>query len=117
MATLTIQDVSRHCGLSEPTLHYYEEVGLIGPIGRGEPASGGGCRWPGGAAMNPVVVTGVSGYTATRQNEAMPGGTARPARFLGRPRLTAWTAPQPVEATTVESVEGVLALGLMKEEQ
>jgi MerR family copper efflux transcriptional regulator len=36
MATLTIQDVSRHCGLSEPTLRYYEEVGLVGPIGRDE---------------------------------------------------------------------------------
>ncbi len=36
MATLTIQDVSRHCGLSEPTLRYYEEVGLIGPIARDE---------------------------------------------------------------------------------
>lgn len=36
MATLTIQDVSRHCGLSEPTLRYYEEIGLIGPVGRDE---------------------------------------------------------------------------------
>ena len=36
MATLTIQAVSRHCGLSEPTLRYYEEVGLIGPIDRDE---------------------------------------------------------------------------------
>lgn len=36
MATLTIQDVSRHCGLSEPTLRYYEEVGLLGPIARDE---------------------------------------------------------------------------------
>jgi MerR family transcriptional regulator, copper efflux regulator len=36
MATLTIQDVSRHSGLSEPTLRYYEEVGLIGPIARDE---------------------------------------------------------------------------------
>jgi MerR family transcriptional regulator, copper efflux regulator len=34
MATLTIQDVSRRSGLSEPTLRYYEEVGLIGPIAR-----------------------------------------------------------------------------------
>jgi MerR family transcriptional regulator, copper efflux regulator len=34
MPTLTIQDVSRRSGLSEPTLRYYEEVGLIGPIGR-----------------------------------------------------------------------------------
>ena len=31
MTALTIQDVSRRSGLSEPTLRYYEEVGLIGP--------------------------------------------------------------------------------------
>ena len=36
MTALTIQDVSRHSGLSEPTLRYYEEVGLIGPIERDE---------------------------------------------------------------------------------
>jgi MerR family copper efflux transcriptional regulator len=35
-ATLSIQDVARHCGLSEPTLRYYEEIGLIGPIARHE---------------------------------------------------------------------------------
>ena len=34
MTTLTIQDVSRRSGLSGPTLRYYEEVGLIGPITR-----------------------------------------------------------------------------------
>ena len=34
MEVLTIQDVSRRSGLSEPTLRYYEEVGLIGPIAR-----------------------------------------------------------------------------------
>ena len=34
MAALTIQDVSRRSGLSEPTLRYYEQVGLIGPIER-----------------------------------------------------------------------------------
>jgi MerR family transcriptional regulator, copper efflux regulator len=33
---LTIQEVSRRSGLSEPTLRYYEEVGLIGPIARDE---------------------------------------------------------------------------------
>ena len=38
MTTLTIQDVSRRSGLSEPTLRYYEEVGLIGPIER-DPSS------------------------------------------------------------------------------
>jgi len=39
MTPLTIQDVSRRSGLSEPTLRYYEEVGLIGPIAR-DPSSG-----------------------------------------------------------------------------
>jgi MerR family transcriptional regulator, copper efflux regulator len=34
MTTLTIQDVSRRSGLSGPTLRYYEEIGLIGPIAR-----------------------------------------------------------------------------------
>lgn len=29
MAALTIQDVSRRSGLSEPTLRYYEQVGLV----------------------------------------------------------------------------------------
>ncbi len=34
MTALSIQDVSRRSGLSEPTLRYYEDVGLIGPIAR-----------------------------------------------------------------------------------
>jgi MerR family transcriptional regulator, copper efflux regulator len=34
MSTLTIQRVSQQTGLSEPTLRYYEEVALIGPIVR-----------------------------------------------------------------------------------
>ncbi len=38
MTALTIQDVSRRSGLSEPTLRYYEDVGLIGPIER-DPSS------------------------------------------------------------------------------
>lgn len=36
MTTFTIQQVSQRTGLSEPTLRYYEEVGLIGPIVRDE---------------------------------------------------------------------------------
>src|SRR5690242_1248434 len=39
MSVLTIQEASRRSGLSEPTLRYYEEVGLIGPIHR-DPSSG-----------------------------------------------------------------------------
>jgi DNA-binding transcriptional MerR regulator len=31
---LTIQQVARRSGLSEPTLRYYEEIGLIGPVDR-----------------------------------------------------------------------------------
>jgi MerR family transcriptional regulator, copper efflux regulator len=38
MTALTIQDASRRSGLSEPTLRYYEEVGLIGPVER-DPSS------------------------------------------------------------------------------
>src|SRR3984957_10096279 len=38
MTALTIQHVSRRSGLSEPTLRYYEEIGLIGPVGR-DPSS------------------------------------------------------------------------------
>jgi len=34
MTLLTIQEASRQTGLSEPTLRYYEEVGLIGPVAR-----------------------------------------------------------------------------------
>jgi len=34
MAALTIQDMSRLSGLSEPTLRYYEQVGLVGPVAR-----------------------------------------------------------------------------------
>ncbi|MBE7187635.1 MerR family transcriptional regulator [Jatrophihabitans endophyticus] len=36
MTAFTIADVSRRSGLSEPTLRYYEEVGLVGPIDRDE---------------------------------------------------------------------------------
>jgi MerR family copper efflux transcriptional regulator len=34
MTALTIQQVARRSGLSEPTLRYYEEIGLIGPVDR-----------------------------------------------------------------------------------
>ena len=34
MRTVTIQDASRRSGLPEPTVRYYEQVGLIGPIER-----------------------------------------------------------------------------------
>ena len=34
MAALTIQEVSRRSGLSGPTLRYYEEIGLVGPVDR-----------------------------------------------------------------------------------
>ena len=36
MMVFTIQEVSRRSGLSEPTLRYYEEVGLLGPVARDE---------------------------------------------------------------------------------
>ncbi|GAB2473975.1 MerR family transcriptional regulator [Jatrophihabitans fulvus] len=36
MTAFTIQEVSRRSGLPEPTVRYYEQVGLIGPIERDE---------------------------------------------------------------------------------
>jgi DNA-binding transcriptional MerR regulator len=36
MTAFTIQEVSWRSGLSEPTLRYYEEVGLVGPMDRDE---------------------------------------------------------------------------------
>ena len=36
MTAFTIQDVSRRSGLSEPTLRYYEQGGLVGPVDRDE---------------------------------------------------------------------------------
>ncbi|MCU1482713.1 MAG: MerR family transcriptional regulator [Subtercola sp.] len=36
LTLMTIQDASQRTRLSEPTLRYYEEVGLIGPIARDE---------------------------------------------------------------------------------
>ena len=36
MTAMTIQEASRRSGLSEPTLRYYEEVGLVGPVSRDE---------------------------------------------------------------------------------
>lgn len=42
----TIQQVSRRSGLSEPTLRYYEEAGLVGPVERD--ASSGHRRYSGG---------------------------------------------------------------------
>ena len=39
MTARTIGDAARYSGLSEPTLRYYEQVGLIGPIAR-DPSSG-----------------------------------------------------------------------------
>ena len=32
----SIQEVSRRSGLSEPTLRYYEKIGLLGPVDRDE---------------------------------------------------------------------------------
>jgi DNA-binding transcriptional MerR regulator len=50
---LTIQEVSRRSGLSEPTLRYYEEVGLLGPIERDERS---GHRRYGSADLDTVEV-------------------------------------------------------------
>lgn len=35
-ADLTIQEMARRSGFSEPTLRYYEKIGLLGTVGRDE---------------------------------------------------------------------------------
>ncbi|SNS32617.1 MerR family transcriptional regulator [Actinacidiphila glaucinigra] len=48
---VSIQEVSRRSGLSEPTLRYYEKIGLIGPVPRD--ASSGHRRY-GAAAVERI---------------------------------------------------------------
>jgi MerR family transcriptional regulator, copper efflux regulator len=36
MTQLSIQDAARRSGLTAPTLRYYEDIGLIGPVARDE---------------------------------------------------------------------------------
>jgi DNA-binding transcriptional MerR regulator len=48
---LTIQEVSRRSGLSEPTLRYYEKIGLIEHVGRDESS---GHRRYGAALVNRI---------------------------------------------------------------
>ena len=49
--SLTIQEVSRRSGLSEPTLRYYEKIGLIERVGRDESS---GHRRYGAALVNRI---------------------------------------------------------------
>jgi MerR family transcriptional regulator, aldehyde-responsive regulator len=49
--SLTIQEVSRRSGLSEPTLRYYEKIGLIEHVGRDESS---GHRRYGAALVNRI---------------------------------------------------------------
>ncbi|MFF1685078.1 MerR family transcriptional regulator [Streptomyces sp. NPDC058254] len=55
---LTIQQVSRRTGLSEPTLRYYEKIGLINAVGRDE--SSGHRRY------NPAAVETIEALSCLR---------------------------------------------------
>jgi len=88
MAALTIQDVSRRSGLSEPTLRYYEEVGLIGPVARD--ASSGHRRYREEDVDTLQVLACLRGMDvgiedmritcARRRRCGMPGSTAMPTQ-------------------------------------
>ena len=55
---LTIQQVSRHTGLAESALRYYERIGLIGAVPRDE--SSGHRRYP------PVLVAAIEALSCLR---------------------------------------------------
>ncbi|MGW4527320.1 MerR family DNA-binding transcriptional regulator [Amycolatopsis sp. NPDC004378] len=59
---LTILEASRRSGLSEPTLRYYEQIGLVGPVPR-DPSSGH--RRYDAAAMDVLDALGCSTGTPT----------------------------------------------------
>jgi hypothetical protein len=79
MTAFTIQDVSRRSGLSEPTLRYYEEVGLIGPVDRD--ASSGHRRYSGedGEPRGLPAITSQEESDAPSGQDSVTGGAGGPA--------------------------------------
>lgn len=103
---VSIQEVSRRSGLSEPTLRYYEKIGLIGPVPRDE--SSGHRRYSGPVverieALSCLKATGMSlkdmraylrhldgredGESATRLRELFLRNADRVAEEMDRMRV------------------------------
>jgi len=137
MTALTIQDVSRRSGRSEPTLRYYEEIGLIGPIARD--ASSGhrrcqaedldvrqalACMRALGVGIEDMRVYQANrsrGHEAAteqrdlllRHEEAPGDDLPRPIIHNDRARDELDWRPRPVESTIVETAESLRDLGLL----
>ncbi len=99
MTALTIQEVSRRSGLSEPTLRYYEEVGLVGPVDR-DTSSPGSCG-NGSARWRPRRPP------SKRRGDDLPPMVIRNDR--ARDEL-GWR-PRPVEATVADTVQSLVERG------
>ncbi|KIF66951.1 MerR family transcriptional regulator [Streptomyces sp. AcH 505] len=66
---LTVQEMARRSGFSEPTLRYYEKIGLLGTVGRDE--SSGHRRYA------PATVTRVDALSCLRSSGMTVSGMRR----------------------------------------
>ena len=123
MAALTIQDVSRRSGLSEPTLRYYEQVGLIGPIERDESSGHRRYREDDVDTLQALACLRAMGvgiedmrtYQANRATEEIAG--PEPPRLIihnDRAKQELGWRPRPAETTIVETAESLRDLGLLE---
>ncbi|WP_405577623.1 MerR family transcriptional regulator [Streptomyces sp. NBC_01190] len=73
---LTIQEMARRSGFSEPTLRYYEKIGLLGAVGRDE--SSGHRRY------EPATVARVDALSCLRSAGMTVGGMRRYLELLAQ---------------------------------
>jgi MerR family transcriptional regulator, copper efflux regulator len=141
MTGLSIQDVSRRSGLSEPTLRYYEQVGLIGPIERDESSGHRRYREDDVDTLQALACLRAMGvgiddmrtYQANRARGHEAAGEQRDLLVRHADRIEAQIAtlhihldylndrakqelgwrPRPAETTIVETAESLRDLGLL----
>lgn len=75
-ADLTVQEMARRSGFSEPTLRYYEKIGLLGAVGRDE--SSGHRRY------GPATVARVEALSCLRSSGVTVSGMRRYLDLLAR---------------------------------
>ncbi|MBK3578216.1 MerR family transcriptional regulator [Streptomyces sp. MBT65] len=75
-ADLTVQEMARRSGFSEPTLRYYEKIGLLGTVGRDE--SSGHRRY------GPATVARVEALSCLRSSGVTVSGMRRYLDLLAR---------------------------------
>jgi MerR family transcriptional regulator, copper efflux regulator len=141
MTGLSIQDVSRRSGLSEPTLRYYEQVGLIGPIERDESSGHRRYREDDVDTLQALACLRAMGvgiddmrtYQANRARGHEAAGEQRDLLLRHADRIEAQIAtlhihldylndrakqelgwrPRPAETTIIETAESLRDLGLL----